>query len=420
MSVKSLGQIAKIRRGASPRPIGDPKFFGGEVGWIRISDVSAASKYLKSTTQYVSKLGERNSVRLDKGDLILSICATIGRPVILDIPACIHDGFVHLYDLNESDKEYLYYYLQFAEEQLKALGQSGTQVNLNTALVGKLRVYHPRLPEQTQIAAVLSQVDRAIEQTEALVAKQERIKAGLLQDLLTKGLDEAGNVRREETHEFKDSPLGRIPVEWDVKTWKECATRIQDGTHFSPRTDENGEYKYLTSKNIRFGYLDLNDCEYVSSKAHALIYKRCSVAFGDVLLTKDGANTGNAAINTLEEPFSLLSSVAFIRCNSRELIPGYLLQVILSYNGQKLIKDAMSGLAITRITLIKINTFLIALPPAKEQEKIVALINRHDERVYAEKASLTKLQAQKTGLMQDLLTGRVSVAPLLDGKPSTR
>ena len=72
--------------------------------------------------------------------------------------------------------------------------------------------------EQSKIAEILSTVDQAIDQTEALIAKQQRIKTGLMQDLLTRGIDENGNLRSEETHEFKDSPLGRIPVEWEVKT----------------------------------------------------------------------------------------------------------------------------------------------------------------------------------------------------------
>jgi len=70
------------------------------------------------------------------------------------------------------------------------------------------------IPEQSKIAEVLSTVDRAIEQTEALIAKQQRIKTGLMQDLLTKGIDEHGNIRSEKTHKFKDSPVGRIPEEW--------------------------------------------------------------------------------------------------------------------------------------------------------------------------------------------------------------
>ena len=89
-------------------------------------------------------------------------------------------------------------------------------------------------PEQTKIAEILSTVDRAIEQTEALIAKQQRIKTGLMQDLLTRGIDEHGNLRSEETHQFKDSPLGRIPVEWELCKLGELANFV-NGNSFNAR-----------------------------------------------------------------------------------------------------------------------------------------------------------------------------------------
>lgn len=87
--------------------------------------------------------------------------------------------------------------------------------------------------EQEKIAAVLSKIDLTIAQTEAIIAKQQRIKTGLMQDLLTKGIDENGNIRSEETHEFKDSPLGRIPVEWE-------SNNLSQAFSLTPR---NGIYK---------------------------------------------------------------------------------------------------------------------------------------------------------------------------------
>ena len=89
--------------------------------------------------------------------------------------------------------------------------------------------------EQAKIAEVLSTVDRAIEQTEALIAKQQRIKTGLMQDLLTRGIDEHGNLRSEQTHKFKDSPLGRIPVEWDPMPFGSWASGVSGGMPPSAR-----------------------------------------------------------------------------------------------------------------------------------------------------------------------------------------
>ena len=119
---------------------------------------------------------------------------------------------------------------------------------------------------------------------------------------------------------FKDSPLGRIPEEWDIFILGDVCTDIQDGTHYSPQTNDDGNFMYITSKNIKFGHLDLSYVGYISKKEHEKIYNRCRVKHGDILLTKDGVNTGNAAINIIKEPFSLLSSVAYLRPNKTSIV----------------------------------------------------------------------------------------------------
>ena len=203
-------------------------------------------------------------------------------------------------------------------------------------------------------------------------------------------------------------------MEWEVEKWSQVCSKIQDGTHFSPRTDSSEEFKYVTSKNIKFGFLDLSDVEYIDKRQHDEIYNRCDVCLRDVLLTKDGANTGNAAINLLNEEFSLLSSVALIRPMKSKLTSMFLLQTILSESGQRLIKDAMSGLAITRVTLEIINNFMMKVPPIQEQKNIGQFLAVQDERIKSEANKLAKLRSLKTALMQDLLTGRVRVTPLLN------
>jgi type I restriction enzyme S subunit len=108
-------------------------------------------------------------------------------------------------------------------------------------------------PEQAKIAEILSSVDRAIEQTEALIAKQQRIKTGLMQDLLTRGIDEHGNLRSEETHKFKDSPLGRIPVEWEVRRLTESCdicNNFRKPIAALVRETMKGEYPYYGPTGI--------------------------------------------------------------------------------------------------------------------------------------------------------------------------
>jgi len=264
--------------------------------------------------------------------------------------------------------------------------------------------------EQRAIAAILDAADEAIAKTEALIAKLRAIKQGLLHDLLTRGLDHNGELRDPEKHpeQFKRTPLGLLPLGWSIEPLGRAAGKVQDGTHFSPKS-KTGPFRYMTSRNIRFGTIDLTECGWISEEEHRSIYSRCDVRPGDVLLTKDGANTGNAAIYDLPEEVSLLSSVAFVRCDNRKIVSKYLLQYLLSPMGQRRIKDLMSGVAITRLTVAKIRDFTVPLPEPDEQVEISTRLDMVDCDILAEETYLSKLKAIKKGLMQDLLTGRVRV-----------
>src|SRR3546814_17141893 len=105
-----------------------------------------------------------------------------------------------------------------------------------------------------------------------------------------------------------------IPADWDVRTLDEVSARIQDGTHFSP-TLGGREFRYITSRNVGYGRLRLDSVEMISESEHRKIYRRCDTRFGDLLLTKDGSNTGNAAINSFTNEISLLSRFAFVRAH---------------------------------------------------------------------------------------------------------
>ena len=195
----------------------------------------------------------------------------------------------------------------------------------------------------------------------------------------------------------------RLPDEWLVVKLADVATKIQDGTHFSPHST-SGPFRYLTSKNVRFGKMDISDCGWISEQEHRGIYARCEVRFGDVLLTKDGANTGNAALNSLNEPFSLLSSVAIIRTDDEIAHSPFILQYLLSPQGQQRLKDLMSGNAITRLTLEKIKDFTIPLPPVKQQRKIALILTTMDNLIEKTESLIAKYQAIKQGMMHDLFT----------------
>lgn len=148
--------LAKIQRGASPRPIEDPKYFDddGTHAWVRISDVSASQKYLKSTTQRLSALGRSLSVALRPGELFVSIAASVGKPIISTIPCCIHDGFVAI-RRPKLNTEFLYYCLLLGDA-FRGLGKLGTQLNLNSDTIGSIVMPVPPPEEQERIVQELN------------------------------------------------------------------------------------------------------------------------------------------------------------------------------------------------------------------------------------------------------------------------
>ena len=186
-NLKKLSDIANITRGASPRPIGNPRWFDekSEIGWVRISDVTKSRKHLFNTVQKLSSDGIRNSRPVNKNSLIMSICATVGRPILTKIDVCIHDGFV-VFDKLHENIEFTYYYLLSIESKWSRHGQTGSQMNLNTTLINNEKIPIPKSPnEQSAIAEILSDMDAEIESLEQKRDKYLNLKAGMMQQLLT-------------------------------------------------------------------------------------------------------------------------------------------------------------------------------------------------------------------------------------------
>jgi type I restriction enzyme S subunit len=169
--VKAIKRLSPVQRGASPRPIDDPKYFDddGEFAWVRIADVTASrTGYLYQTTQRLSESGSSLSVKLQPGELFLSIAGSVGKACITQIKACIHDGFVYFPYLRD-DPKFLFYIFE-AGEAYKGLGKLGTQLNLNTDTVGAIKIGVPPIDEQQQI---VEYIDRETDKIDTLIGKAQ-------------------------------------------------------------------------------------------------------------------------------------------------------------------------------------------------------------------------------------------------------
>ncbi len=224
------------------------------------------------------------------------------------------------------------------------------QTILQLAVMGRLV---PQSPEDEPASVLLEKI--AAEK--AQLVKDKKIKKQKSLPVIT-----------EEEKPFA------LPQGW---VWVRLGTvlkKITDGTHHSPPNGESGDYLYISAKNIKPTGIQLSNATYVSQVVHDEIYSRCDPEFGDILYIKDGATTGIATINTLEKPFSMLSSVALLKCPD-EVINSFVLLSLRSPYFYKEMRAGMTGVAITRVTLKKLNNAFIALPPKNEQLRIVSQVN---------------------------------------------
>ena len=165
-----------------------------------------------------------------------------------------------------------------------------------------------------------------------------------------------------------------IPKGWEWCRVTDVMKKITDGTHNSPTNTNKGEYMYITAKNIKENGISLANITFVSKNIHDEIYSRCNPEYGDLLYIKDGATTGIVTINNIEEPYSLLSSVALLKPTSK-VNTNYLLYFLRTPLNVESVRGSMKGCSITRITLRQIEKWLIPIPPLQEQQRIVTLIN---------------------------------------------
>lgn len=158
-----LGNLAEIVRGASPRPIQNPKWFDqdSKIGWLRISDVTEQNGRIHFLEQRISEAGQEKTRVLHSNHLLLSIAATVGKPVINYVATGVHDGF--LIFLNPKfDLEFMFQWLEMFRPQWQKYGQPGSQVNLNSDLVKNQQISIPSLEEQGLISSFFTNLDQII------------------------------------------------------------------------------------------------------------------------------------------------------------------------------------------------------------------------------------------------------------------
>ena len=322
------------------------------------------------------------------------------------------DTAYFLSDFDDTVPKWLYYLL--CSIDLRALNEATGVPSLSRDLLYKISTPTPPPDEQAKIAEVLSTVDRAIHQTAALIAKQQRIKTGLMQDLLTRGIGEHGELRSEQTHKFKDSPLGRIPVEWDARPLSEVVD-LRVGYAFKRAWFADEGVRLLRGENVGTGSADWKDTQWLSSEM-ADKYPEYMLAEGDIVIGMDRTFTKQGCKVTIlgeaDVPCLLVQRVGCfmpVRISS-----DYMQMVIQSAQYQRELLLQQKGMDIPHLSKGEILSPLIPIPKAvEEMESIAGCAKALRTALTNESTHLNTLRLIKTGLMQDLLTGDRRVTALL-------
>ncbi|BCU12851.1 restriction endonuclease subunit S [Microcystis aeruginosa] len=326
------------------------------------------------------------------------------------------DTAYYLSDFRETFPRWLFYYLQTID--LRQMNEATGVPSLSREFLYNIALQIPAKAEQTQIATILSTIDRAIEQTEALIAKQQRIKTGLMQDLLTKGIDENGNIRSEETHEFKDSPLGRIPVEWEVENYSEGCKRVSVGiaTSTTKHFKDKG-VPLIRNQNVLSGSFSLDDLLFISREFDE-INKNKRLKSGDLVTMRTGYPGRTAIADKKMEGWQTFTTLISTP-DSNKYLPEFMCILLNSFICRHQILGLQGGGAQQNLNVGWIVGMKIVKPLISEQIKIVKIIQSINEYIDILADSLNKLRCNKTGLMQDLLTGKVRVTDLLNQNTAT-
>ncbi|WP_033738361.1 restriction endonuclease subunit S [Helicobacter pylori] len=363
-----LGDIAEIKRGASPRPIENPKWFctNSNVGWVRISDISKNSRFLYKTAQKLSKKGIEKSRFIKQNSLIMSMCATIGKPIITKIDACIHDGFV-VFENPKIDLNYLYYFLCYIEKEWLESGQQGSQINLNVDLIKNKEIFYPKdLNEQIAIADILSGVDRYLYALDSLILKKEGVKKALSFELLS---------QRKRLKGFNQN--------WQKVRLGDIANYLTSNLSAEQIT-EQGKIEVYDVNNF-IGYTNTT---FISDKPYISIVKDGSVGRVRILPPKTNILSTMGALvanhkTTTEFLFYLLSNFDF--------------------------KNFTSGSIIPHIYFKDYREKIIFLPPLNEQTAIADILSALDHEIVSLKNKKRQFENIKKALNHDLMSAKIRV-----------
>ena len=421
----SLSMVLDIARGGSPRPI-KAYLTDDETGvnWIKIGDTEKGGKYINKVKEKIIQEGISKSRYVQKGDFLLKNSMSFGRPYILNVDGCIHDGWLVLRNIFKGfDKNYLYYLLssKFAYYQFCKTVSGAVVKNLNSDKVGFSIFPLPPLEEQKRIVKKIEELEPLIEEYKKAEEQlyelnsniKDRLKKSILQYAIEGKLveqnpnDEPASVLLERIRNEKNKLIAEgklkkdknesvifrrdnsyyeqigkkvrciddeipfeLPDSWCWSKMRNCLD-IRDGTHDTPKYISKG-IPLVTSKNLKNGKIDFTTSKYISLEDHFKIALRSKVECGDILFAMIGS-IGNPVLCNEKIEFSI-KNMSLFKNISNGLDMEYV--YLFLYLSQNTMRKYASGGVQSFVSLTYLRNYLIPIPPINEQQAIISKIKK--------------------------------------------
>lgn len=355
----ALGSVCKTSAGGTPLKSEKEYYENGNVPWLLSGEV--CSKEIFSSANYITEKGVKNSSAkvFPKNTVLVAMYgATAGQVGILRFPAATNQAVCGILPNEKYLPEFLYYFLSFYKETLLLEVSGVAQPNLSQLKIKSIPLPIVSLNIQLKIVEKLDAIFAEIEKAAAAAEANLKNAETLFKNYLTQQLNYKNGIRE--------------PLDF-------FCSRITDGSHFSPKTTDDG-YPYITVRDVGNFGIDFENCKYVSADDYEILKNNgCKPSYLDLLFSKDGT-VGKVAIVNREIDFVVLSSLAIITPKTNIINPEYLFYILKSPNFIAEAIGKKTGVAIRRIILKNLKSIFIEVPPLSDQMNTVQKIRSVEER----------------------------------------
>lgn len=392
------------------------------IKYIHYGDIHTQYKMLLDATNtkipYISRELKKDFEFVKNGDLIIADTSEdydgVGKCVeVVNIGDNEIISGLHTLMLRQKGNDFIegfkgyFFSSDFVRRELLRIVTGIKVYSITKATLAKVNLTIPSPQEQKAMMRFFSKVDEAIASVQNSITAAERLKKSLMQNLLTGKVKPDGTFRTSEEF-YIDEKFGKVPVGWEVKKVQELSIQVTDGEHQTPERTETGYY-LLSARNIKNGYLSLDDVDYISDKELRRIQKRCNPQGGDILISCSGT-IGNVCIVPDGFIGGMVRSAALVKLNSDKIEPQFAELMLQSHSLQNQMKVAVASSVQGNIFQGAIKKLRLFYPHDKQER--IAITERlclFNKEIASMQDKLIVFDRLKKSLMQNLLTGKVIV-----------